>query len=939
MFLISLAASVPGRSTLEEIRVYDNLTDLRVVFDMDRLALMEIDSDLPAGELTVLLRNTDVAENLAIEGERAGDLIEVLEPGASTSDPLTVRIHVGQPLEDANHFVLRQLSDLVINLERQSPLLPPLTTETADAPATAETVSALATAETADAPLTAQTSVAPVTEEIAAVPDEVQVLPPPVDDQGISSQEEADIPWEANLPPEVLPDPEFNLPDELTSVGIQDRTQSIVGELSALNVPVPQAVLQYTPDDLPVVSPAATGYRALTSDYAWTPAELEDLPPPVGERYHSAMASGGRIRAVNALHAAIADDPQGEAVEQMVFLIAEQHFWIARENAVGAEDDDPPDWFRAINDFRYALRHWPRSRWAPLAWLRICDAYRRMGWAMEVLATLESFQRAGTDYSVGAILHMRSEVLHELGREDERIAVLGQLLDVDPHGPFTAIACLDLGQLLHERGDDIAAYNVFRRAWELDEDQTKSDPDVLTNIIETSITNQDLDWATQLIEHIFRSFPARPENAEVASLLAAVHRARGETEQALYVYRGMLSFYGENWLTAEAIIRLADQAREDEANGITRPEVREHAYLDPEWGYTRVIHRFPDVEIAQVAHLRLGQLFIDEGEPERAIIHLNDMLIDWPESEVRPLAVEMMDSALEEALELHLGKGDRVGAVALMRMSEDLVVELQPSAPLRWRLAQELADLGLWSQSANLAMGLLDEWGGQTASDLPWEEILITGLEALRHVGRSQEALETLTELEGAVESASHRATVAHIRAGLLHSLGRWDEALRAAEQALSIGGSEEQRLTAMFLRADCTKRTLGPEMALPLCVEALVAFQRGGGESLTAAVPYEIVFQLADCLYQTGNWGRAQRVYEELVELYPDADERAIFDYRIAQCMAQRGEIEQARGRLEMLMAAHPSTVWETMGGQSLRDFDWMEEYPEIFSDGGVLQ
>jgi TolA-binding protein len=102
--------------------------------------------------------------------------------------------------------------------------------------------------------------------------------------------------------------------------------------------------------------------------------------------------------------------------------------------------------------------------------------------------------------------------------------------------------------------------------------------------------------------------------------------------------------------------------------------------------------------------------------------------------------------------------------------------------------------------------------------------------------------------------------------------------------------------------------------------------------------MPYAIVFQLGDCFYQTGNWDLAGRVYTELLAVYPESEDRALFQWRQAQCLARTGQVEQARAALEELRTEQPGTVWARLSAETLSDIDWLEDYPDLFSEGGVL-
>jgi tetratricopeptide (TPR) repeat protein len=898
---------------------------MRVVFDLDRLAPIEVVSDLASGDIAVRLHDTDLGEELLPLPDEIAAMVEILERGPSVAEPLAIQVRVGRPLVMAEHFAVRQISDLVLEIERK--LLPgSVSMESPDDGGPP----AIAWAADGSSQVIAREGA------LGASPESVvSSLPTPIGPGMVLM----------NLPPDHMLDSslerprDFGLASDLSD-GASNRARRLLSRLDNLGGSLPRGLELSAEHSLPPISSGSTGPNAPRDLYESTPPDLEVLPPAIARAHSQNIQRRDQARNVALIQSWIAKNPDSPGTERMLFLLAETRHTVARHRQMrdlgGATAE--ADWFTVINDFRYALRRHPDSKWAPLAWLRIHDCYMRMGWLSEALGALESFQRAETHYSVGAILIMRARLLERLGREEEEMTVLAQHLEADPEGPDIAEVYQRMGRLFRRRGQRLPAYTAFRRAWELDQAFVEDSPERLADVIESAFENSDHEWAEQEIEYVRFEFPRHEGNGYLTTLLGLIHLERGDVDKALQSFVEALD-YPQTPRSLQALVRLADQGRTDRREGIERPGVTHEAYLNPRAAYQFILDEWPDEDIAQVAHLRLGETMIEDGEALNGLRQLGQGVEQWPESRLRPSFENALGDALHESVRDALQRGDDLLALRI----HSVYGRDTGDNPLRpdelWGLAQVCERQGLWSELGEITSDLLVQWEEQEAPALPWEEVLHSHVGAMRHRRRLPEALETIQESAEAFPSGARHTDLLFARVGILHELDRWEETIDAADEALAVGGGGNQRATALFHRADATKRTLGPDAAVPRHIEALHAFQATGQERLSVLIPYEIIFELADSLYQTANWNRAARVYGELADSYPDAAEARIFHYRLGQCLAHMGRFEEARAELDTLAAEDSPPLWRNLADQIRTDLQWLDLYPEIFTIGGVVQ
>jgi tetratricopeptide (TPR) repeat protein len=851
----------------------------RLVLDFDHLPLTEIQPALASGSVTLLLHETLAGDGLFPFPESPHMTLTLISSEETEASSLRIRVQIDRPLLSAEHFAVRQNSHLVLDIECEQPPGNPLGDSTLNIP-----------------------------------PDHLldEVLAPPGSGESVSNARDAGY-------------------------------QSLLGDIARSGGSLTRDVSWSVQAGLRAMNPRATGPDALRDNYERMPSGLEVLPSPIVVEYRENLLHQTPQNNVGLMQRWIRENQESPQAERLLFLLGEYRLRMAKQ--IPDERLRGGHTLEAIDDFRHALRRFPDSEWAPFAWMRIHQAHLSMGWKREALNALESFQRAGTAYSVGTILMLRANMLRQLKRPDEELSVLVQHLEADPNGPDIADVHFRLGQIFRGQNQRLAAYTHFKKSWERDEASfLDRSPTELAEVIETAHGSADFAWTESLIDYVQLRHPAFKENAHFTVMLGRIELVRGNLNKALLHSQEALTEHEDSPGTLAAYVILADQGRADRRSEppVERPGVVHRAYQSPQWAYLHIIDNWPDEPIAQLACLRLGETLREDDRALDAARRLGSGLERWPDTDLRGPMEHELGPALQTAIDEALADDDEVMALRLHTAYNDKTGDSPLRPETQWEVAEICASFGLWGKVGELTGDLLMQIEAQDRPALPWEDVLLRHVEAMRNSNRLDEALATVRESLTKYPSGARLVDLKFHRAGILHGLGRYHGARIAAEEALGLGGTPQQRLTALFLRADATKRSEGPRAAAPLYLEGLRAFQESGRTELSASVPFEIVFQLADCLHATGNWNQAARVYEELLRVYPDASERPIFLHRLAQCQAHMGEFDEALANVRDLDGEDNSALWQRLAEQSRSDIEWLDLYPDIFrlpETGGRLR
>jgi TolA-binding protein len=71
--------------------------------------------------------------------------------------------------------------------------------------------------------------------------------------------------------------------------------------------------------------------------------------------------------------------------------------------------------------------------------------------------------------------------------------------------------------------------------------------------------------------------------------------------------------------------------------------------------------------------------------------------------------------------------------------------------------------------------------------------------------------------------------------------------------------------------------------------------------------------------LYREERWDEARRVFEELLERFPEAQAAAEAMYHIGLCAERTGDAARAARAFEATQQGYPGTTWATLAGERL--------------------
>lgn len=531
---------------------------------------------------------------------------------------------------------------------------------------------------------------------------------------------------------------------------------------------------------------AATDFLSVVDDYPETPRGREALFWGADSHYQR----GNLDRARTLFRRYLDENPNGEHVSGARYALGWTHFKQGRYE-------------RAARRFRQFLDSDPEIAsdipYQQDARLRLADSYLALKRYENAVEVYRRVSGEGADYA----LYRAGEALNYADRREDALRSLQRLLDRYPDSRWRPEARYQIASLHFQQQNYDEARATYRQFLETHPDHPLA-PEAQYGIGDSYYNGGNMEEAVQAYRNVLEDYPESASASEAALSLFFALNAADRSDRA------------ENLITAiddaTPNTNLGDRLRFARAKAAYQSGQSEEALSL----FQKFVRTSSATALLPESYYYLGLLYADEEENQPAKNYLQQLVEQYPESDVRPEGalrlgdLYMEDDAHEQAVEAYEAAAE----------SEEINDELRAQA--RYGQSTALLNLGRNEEASTLLNRILDE-----EQSGPLQASARLGLARIHEdEGRIDEALKLYRSVAESVDSET--GAEALYRLGrLLRTQGRSQEAIQ-----------ELDRMSSLFAGY--------PEWVARSFLEQARAYR------------------------QTGETGQAAQLYDEVIETYP---------------------------------------------------------------------
>lgn len=436
-------------------------------------------------------------------------------------------------------------------------------------------------------------------------------------------------------------------------------------------------------------------------------------------------------------------------------------------------------------------------------------------------------------------------------------------------------------------------------------------------------TLRQLEAAQQSYQLFLKSYPTHPNNHLIATRVGDILRARGLYREALDAYAHVVATYQGREGAMISQLRMAElgATNPDLAPEVTTPEYA--LYRQPVEGLQRLIGEFPFSPIADLARIKIGDIFLRQGNVPAALDTLSMNL----RRNLPPTLRQEAQHTLREAVLQMMQEQERQEAFAALLQTffthKPLLAPIDASHPdLLIPVARSYARLGLLSEAQSLLQGLLQ------ANLSPLQRAQVA-MEQATIFAVKEDPMAVLTALQsvGPVEDPA-------LRLGLL---------LRAAESALQVQRPAEA--IQYIQQADAIVSAPGDRARLGFFLGQAYAAQENHAQS--ARSYHQCASVVTDegtptpltemCLLAAAREETQQRLpkqalstYQRLLELFPNSPQKELVLLSLADLYRQMADETRMQATLQQLKTSATAPFWKKLAVEASDHSEWQKRFHE---------
>ncbi len=582
--------------------------------------------------------------------------------------------------------------------------------------------------------------------------------------------------------------------------------------------------------------------------------------------------------------------------EKNSFCLEQVYYLKAYVNFMGVENDDPAGLLAAERMFQDAMVAYPKSLYLPFAYAAMGLIHTRLHNSATAEGYFDIVSKEFPDYSgMPEVEYHLAEIYNGRGYTDKALNLYKKVFESKISNDYIPDAGLGYGKALFENLRYYDALSVLNYVMKNDVKKVYESADLLKY---TADANFELGLSQGARENYIRLLNLFPDIKGPDIALSKVGDAYGmenQEEKAIKLYELVREKYPDSPGYINASIGIARYLKTD----------AEKIKI-----YEMIKTRFPENTYARIAMMRLAEIYQQNGEYDKCIQEIEDLLSTHPKG-LRYEAVKLMQKAYEALFKQQL-KADEYTSILTRYEREQFKLKKMGGQLIPFYVGSAYLKAGLYEEAFNQ---LISAYKLYKREERP--ALLLFGLgKAMDESGRDDDALKLLDAFAKRFPKDKNRVE-ALTRVGQIYlEKGSFSKADNAFVSAYTAGRDALDKGRILMLRASVYQKKSDLKTASGLQSRAVKAFAASPGENYEIlAGAYKI---LGSSYLEMKSYGQAADAFAKALDFSEGDRDKANIGFLLGDAYQKGNVLDKAKKTFEQVAQSYDS-VWARLARQRL--------------------
>lgn len=582
--------------------------------------------------------------------------------------------------------------------------------------------------------------------------------------------------------------------------------------------------------------------------------------------------------------------------EENSFCLEQVYYLRAYVNFMGVENDDPAGLLAAERMFQDAMVAYPKSVYLPFAYAAMGLIHTRLHNSATAEGYFDIVSKDFPDYSgMPEVEYHLADIYDGRGYTDKALNLYKKVFESKISNDYIPDAGLGYGKALFENLRYYDALSVLNYVIKNDVKKVYESADLLKYTADASFELGLSQDARQNYIRLLNLFPHIKAPDMVLSKVGDAYGMENQEEKAIKVYELVREKYPDSPGYINASIGIARYLKTD----------AEKIKI-----YEMIKTRFPENTYARIAMMRLAEIHQQNGEYDKCIQEIEDLLSTHPKG-LRYEAVKLMQKAYEALFKEQL-KADEYTSILMRYERERFKLKKMGGRLIPFYVGSAYLQADLYEEAFNQLIGAYKLY---KRAERP--ALLLFGLgKAMDESGRDDDALKLLDAFAKRFPKDKNRVE-ALTRVGQIYlEKGSFSKADNAFVSAYKAGDDALDKGRILMLRADVYQRKSDLKTASALQARAVKTFAASPGEN------YEILAgaykSLGSSYLEMKSYGQAADAFAKALDFSEGDRAKANIGFLLGDAYQKGNVLDKAKKTFEQVAQSYDS-VWARLARQRL--------------------